>query len=272
MTTKEAQREAAPWVERAARLGYLVKGLVYVIVGTLAVQAAVGSGGRTTGASGALESISRQPFGRVLLIAVAAGLVGYALWRLVQGVFDVEGKGTDGSGLLKRFGYLVSGLAYGGLALEAVRIAVGAASGGDGQSQELWTARVLAAPLGGWLVGAGALVMFALAINAAVVAFGRMYRDKLKLDEMSEPEERLADVTAIAGLLGRGAVFGVIGWFLVQAAWQSDPQEAGSSSEALSAIASGPYGAWLLGAVALGLIAYGGYAMVQARYRRIQIG
>lgn len=269
MTTNEAQRQAAPWVERFARWGYLVKGFVYVVVGALAMQAALGVGGRTTGASGALVSISRQPFGQLLLVAVATGLAGYALWRLVQGVLDVEDKGRDPKGLLKRFGYLVSGLAYGALAVEAARMVVGAASGGDGHTQELWTARVLAAPLGGWLVGAGAAVMFALAINAAVVALRRMYRKKLKLSRMSPEERRLADVTAIAGLLGRGTVFAMIGWFLVQAALKSDPQQAGASSEALAAISRGPHGAWLLAAVALGLVAYGGYAMVQARYRSI---
>ena len=266
----QAGRDVARWVERLARLGYLVKGIVYVTVGGLALQAAIGIGGRTTGASGALHSIARAPFGRALLGTVAVGLIGYALWRLVQALLDVEHKGRSAKGLLKRFGYLVSGFAYGGLALEAWRLLLSSTSGSSAGT-DLWTARVLAAPLGGWLVGAGALVMFGLALNAGVVAVGRMYRDKLRLERMSGSMERVADVTAIAGLLGRGSVFAMIGVFLLQAALQSDASEAGASAAALGAIARGPYGSWLLAGVALGLIAFGAYAVVQARYRRMDV-
>lgn len=272
MTTRsERAPEPAPWVERLARLGYLVKGLVYVTVGLLALQVALGLGGRTTGASGALVSLARQPWGQVLLAVVAVGLIGYALWRLAQSILDVENKGRSPKALLKRFGYLASGLAYGSLALEAWRLLLGIGSNSDGQSQELWTARILGLPFGRWLVGAGALIMFGLAINAVVVAIGRLYRDKLKSPQMSPVAGMLADVAAIAGLIGRGAVFGVIGVFLVRAALFSNPQEAGSSAEALGALAGAPFGRWILAVVAVGLILYGGFAMVQARYRKMDL-
>ena len=276
MTTRTEQgtqevAEAGPWVERFARLGYLVKGIVYITVGLLAIQAALGRGGRTTGASGALLSIAEQPWGRVLLAVVAVGLVGYALWRAVQAILDIEHKGTDAKALLKRFGYLVSGLAYGSLALEAWRLLLRVGYSRSTQSQELWTARVLALPLGRWLVAGAAVVLFALAINAVVVAVGRMYRDKLKHPEMGGLEGAMADVTAIAGLIGRGAVFGVIGVFLVRAALFSDPQAAGSSAEALGAIAGIPYGEWVLGIVSAGLVFYGMFAMVQSRYRQMNL-
>lgn len=267
---REAGRQVAPWVERLARAGYLVKGGVYVLVGLLAVQAAFGIGGETTGASGALRALARQPFGSSLLAVVAVGLFGYAGWRLIQGLLDVERKGADPKGLLKRFGYAVSGIAYGGLALQALQLFLGRGSSRD-NSSELWTARALDAPFGGWLVFAGALVMFGLALNAGVVAVGRMYRDKLKLSQMNEGEKRFADVTAIAGLLGRGAVFAIIGVLLVRAALFHDPHEAGSSEQALEFIARGPFGAWLLALVALGLVAYGAYAGVQSRFRRINV-
>lgn len=271
MTSGGGSVDPGVWVERYARLGYLVKGIVYLTVGLLALQLAIGVGGRTAGASSALLIIARQPFGRTLLTVVAVGLVGYALWRLVQALLDVEGKGTSPRGLLKRVGYLASGLAYGGLALEAWRLLLGIGSSSDGGSQELWTARFLAAPFGNVLVAAGALVMFALAVNAGVVAFGRLYREKLDLPRMSDTEMLGADVLGIVGLLGRGAVFAVIGGFLAVAAWRSDPQAAGSSEEALDAIAGGPYGAWVLAGVAVGLVAYGAFAIVQARYRRMDV-
>ena len=268
-----SQRNDQPstWVERFGRLGYLVKGIVYITMGLLALQVALGVGGRTTGATGALLSLSRQPLGMVMLAVVAVGLVGYSLWRFAQSLFDAEDKGTDPKGLLKRFGYLVSGLAYGTLALEAWRVLLRLGISDDSQSQELWAARILALPWGRYLLFAGALVMFGLAINAAVVAIRQMYRDKLMLGKMSPGQERLADVLGVSGLLGRGAVFGVIGVFLAQAGWFLNPQAAGSSAEALDAIRFAPWGVWLLGAVAVGLAAYGAFAIVQARYREMDV-
>lgn len=263
--------EAGDWVEGYARAGYVVKGIVYVLVGWLAFQTALGVGGRTTGTSGVLFTIVRQPLGQVLLLLTGLGLFGYALWRLVQAVLDVEEKGTDPKGLLKRFGYLVSGLAYGSLGFEALRQVFGIAASGGEDPTETWTGRVLEAPFGGWLVGAGAAVMFALAVNAGVVAFGRLYRRKLALARMSPFERIVADVTAIAGLVGRGAIFALIGVLLARAAYRHDAQAAGSSEDALELLASWPKGPWLLGAVALGLVAYGAFAAIQARYRRMDV-
>lgn len=271
MSSGSPDNDVGSWVERFARLGYFVKGIVYVTIGLLAGQVALGTGGSTTGSTGALVSLSKQPSGTAMIGVVAVGLVGYVLWRLTQAFLDVEGKGRDAKGWLKRVGYLVSGLAYSSISLEAWRLLLQMGVSSDSQSQELWTARILTLPWGRWLVGAGALALFALAVNSGVVAFRRMYRDKLDLADMSEVEERIADVLAIAGLIGRGVVFVAIGFFLVQAAWQVDRQEAGSSSEVLGAAARAPYGAWLLRGLAVGLIAYGLYAIVQARYRQIDV-
>lgn len=263
--------EAGDWIEGYARAGYLVKGVVYVLVGALALQVAIGAGGSTTGSAGALATILRPPFGQVLLLLTGIGLLGHSLWRLLQGALDLEGKGTDGKGLLKRFGYLVSGIAYGNLGLEAFRLVFNVAAGGDADAVESWTGRILSAPLGGWLVAGGAAVMGALCVNAVVVAVGRLYRKKLDLAAMNRLERGFAHVAAIAGLLGRGAVFGLIGLLLVRAAIGKDPQQAGSSEEALALLLRWPAGAWLLSSVAVGLIAYGAFAAVQARYRRMDV-
>ena len=266
-----AAEEATDWFERYARIGYLVKGLVYLMIGGLAFQFALGVGGGTVGPSGALASLLRQPLGQILLSATAVGLFGYALWRLGQGVFDLEHKGLDARGLLKRFAYLVAGFGYGGLGFEALRMVLGAFSGVQEDTTELWVGRVLDAPAGGWLVGAGALAMAALAINAAVVAVGRMYRKKLDLAAMNRFMVIVAEVTAIAGLLGRGTVFGLVGLLLAEAAWRRQAEEAGSSAEALDRLLAWPAGSWLLAAVASGLVAYGVFALVQARYRRMDV-
>ena len=135
-----------------ARLGYATIGVVYVMIGTLATQAALGTGGAIEDTRGVLLTIARQPFGRLLLGATALGLSGYVLWRLVQAWFDPERKGTDARGLLTRLGFAVSGIAYAGLAVLAARMALGTGGRGGQGAEQAWTARFLAQPFGPGLV------------------------------------------------------------------------------------------------------------------------
>ncbi|MEX2543161.1 MAG: DUF1206 domain-containing protein [Trueperaceae bacterium] len=267
---ERAAREAAPWVAKLARYGYAAKGAVYLVVGWLALQAALGSGGATTDTEGALRAIFRQPLGPFILLLVGVGLFAYTSWRLTQSLLDVENKGRDLRGLIKRTGYLMSGLAYGGLGISAVRQAVGLAVE-DGRSQEDWTALVLSHPFGRLLVIAAGGLLAALAINAALVALRGLYRRKLEVDEMSPALRGWAAGLAVCGLLARGVVFGLLAVFFVQAGWDADPDQAGGLSDVLVAVAAQPQGPWLLGVMAIGLVAYGLYAEVEARFRRIRL-
>lgn len=270
-TSKErAVREAAPWVARLARYGYAAKGAVYMVVGWLALQAALGTGGAATDTEGALRAIFRQPLGPLLLLVVGVGLFAYTSWRLTQSLFDVEQKGRAFTGLIKRTGYLASGLAYGGLGVSAVRQAVGLAVG-NGRSQEDWTALVLSHSYGRLLVIAAGALLAALAVNAALVALRGLYRRKLELDDMSPALRGWAAWLAVSGLLARGVVFGLLAVFFVQAGWDSEPDQAGGLSDVLVAVAGQPQGPWLLGVMAAGLVAYGLYAEVEARFRRIKL-
>src|SRR3954469_3546312 len=120
--TEHAARAAEPWIERWGRAGYAAHGVVYALVGILALQAALGIGGDVTDHDGALVRIIAAPFGRFVLGAIALGLVGYATWRFVQAAFDPENKGTDPKGLVARGAYAVSGVIHLGLAWFAVRL------------------------------------------------------------------------------------------------------------------------------------------------------
>jgi hypothetical protein len=260
-----------PWVEPLARFGYTAKGIVYGLVGILAAQAAFGSGGKTTDSRGALQTILEQPFGQFLLGLIAIGLGGYVLWSLVQAVMDTENHGTDAKGIAQRLSYVGAALVYTGLALTAARLALGSSSSGGSNASQDWTARLLAQPFGQWLVGT---------IGAAIIGFGfyhfyraytAKFRRKLKLNEMSENEKAWATRMGRFGLAARGVVFGVIGFFLIQAARSSNASEVRGLGGALAALASQPYGPWLLGLVALGLVAYGIYNLVLARYRQMVI-
>lgn len=259
---------ANPWVERLARLGFAAKGLVYALVGLLAAQAAFGTGGKKTDTQGALQAIVTQPFGKVLLSLVALGLFGYALWRLVEAIADPEHKGTDPKGLLQRCSYAGNGLIYASLALTAVQIVLGAGGDSSNASQD-WTARLLAQPFGQWLVGTVGALVVGLGFYQFYAAYKATFRRQLKRHEMSEAEQTWTLRLGRLGLSARGVVFVVIGFFFLQAARQSDPKQVQGLGGALEALAQQPYGAWVLGLVALGLIAYGLYYFVQARYRQI---
>ena len=259
----------AHWVATLARLGYATIGVVYVMIGTLATQAALGTGGALEDTRGVLVTIARQPFGRLLLGAIALGLSGYVLWRFVQACVDPERKGTDAGGLLTRLGCAVSGVAYAGLAVLAARMALGTSGrGGHGTEQE-WTAVVLAQPFGPWLVG----MIGGIIIGVGLVHFYRAYTahfmQEYATGEMSVRQQRWAKWLGQWGLAARGVTFGIIGGFLLYAGISTDPSEARGLGGALVVVAQQPYGPWLLGVVALGLVAYGLFCLSQALYRRV---
>jgi hypothetical protein len=258
------------WVERLARFGYLAKGIVYAIVGILAVQAALGTGGKTTDTKGALGAIAAQPFGKFLLVLLVIGLIGYVVWRFIQAIKDPEHKRNDPQSLARRIGSAISGLIYAGLALSAIRLIMGSGGGGSGSSsQQDWTARLLSQPFGQWLVGLIGAFIVGFGFYQLYIAYKAKFRKEMKLREMSPTEETWATRLGRFGEAARGIVFIIIGFFLLQAARQSDASQVRGLDGALQALAEQPYGPWLLGIVALGLVAYGIHMGVQARYRRI---
>ena len=265
-------QSARGWIVPLARFGYAAKGVVYIIIGVLAALAAFTGGGKTTDSRGAFEQILSQSYGKLLLGAVAVGMAAYAVWRFVQAVKDTENKGSDAKGIAIRTGYAAIGLIHVGLAYSAAQLIFGSGgeSRGDATSKE-WTATLLAQPFGQWLVGAAGLGFIAFAISQFYKAFTGKFREKLKTNEMNENTEAFATRVGQAGLSARGVVFGIIGVFLIQAALHSNAGEARGISGALRALEQQSYGQWVLGIVALGLIAYGFYMLVLSRYRRIII-
>jgi len=267
-TKRRAEQAAKPWVERCARLGFAAKGVVYLLVGVLATQAALGRGGQTTDAQGALHTIAGRRFGAALLMLVAAGLAGYAVWRFVEAWVDPEGKGTKPSGLVTRASYIGIGVVYLGLALTALRIVQRAGGGGGGNAEASWTARLLAQPFGRWLVGLVGVGIIGFFLFQIARAFQGKFPEQLRVGDLGGEQDEWAHRLGILGLVARGIVFGLAGLFLIRAAWQADPQQAGGLDEALQALAGQSRGPLLLGVVAVGLAAYGVYMLLIARYRR----
>lgn len=259
-----AAREAAPWVERLARWGYAAHGAVYVIVGLIAAQAALGQRG-VTDQRGVFVEIIEQPGGKILLALLTLGLLGYAAWRFVEAALDPE---SDGS--TKRALFALSGAIHVGLALTAARMVLGTAGGDGGSNASTWTGRALDVPAGRWLVGLAALGIAGYGVQQVVKAYRTELDRRLDLSPLSPSARTWAVRAARAGLVARGVVFVLIGFFLLQAARQRDPGETRGLAGALAALRGAAYGPWLLGLVALGLIGYGVSELLKARYRRIR--
>ncbi len=259
----------SPWMEKMARAGYAARGAVYALVGLLAVQTAFGARSHATDTRGALQEVARQS--TALLWLMALGLFGYAIWRIVQGFLDREHKGNGIKGLAHRVGRVGSGLIYGSLAVAAVRIAQGGRAGSGGSNYQEWTAKLMSQPFGRWLVAAVGIGVIVGGLHQIRRGWTEKFRKELRLQEMDEAERKLAINSGKLGLIARGIVFLVSGGFLIQAARRFDPSEARGLSGALAALAAQPHGTLLLALVAIGLIAFGAYSLLLARYGRIAV-
>lgn len=265
----EFREDGRWWIEPVARFGYAAKGVVYILIGLLAFQASIGSRDPNIDSTDVLLNILTRPYGRVMLVLVAAGLIAYAVWRLVQALLDPERRGRDLRALVKRTAYLGSAIAYAGIASIAVQLVLGTYLRGTGSSTEEWTAWAMALPAGRWVVGIAGLGVIIIGIVVVVIAINGGFMRRVKTHDLDEVQELWARRIGSVGIGARGAVIIIIGIFVIQAAATTNPEEVGGLGGALAAIANQPYGRWLLAATAVGLVAYGLFTMVLARYREL---
>jgi Domain of Unknown Function (DUF1206) len=257
------------WVEWLARIGYVARGVLYIVVGILAVQVALGVGGATTDKKGAIAAIGAQPFGKFLLVLVAVGLAGYALWGLVRALLDPLKRGTDPKGLAQRIGYLVSALSYVSLIFPTIAFIRGVGGGGSSQASQDMTATLLSAPLGQWLVGVVGVIGMIGGLGQMYLAVSADFKKDLKTGEMSSKEIDIATKVGRFGSAARGVIFVLLGFFMVRAALQFDPKQAQGLDGALQTLVHQPYGPFLLGIVALGLVSFGIYSILCARWIKV---
>lgn len=243
-----------------------------MLIGALAVMAALGIGGSTSDSSGAFSAVASKPFGEVLLWILGAGLIGIVLWRLIQVVKDPEHVKNDGKSMFRRLANLISGIAYGSLTYNAFAIAMHAKSSGSGSgSKQTLSAKLLSQPFGQWIVGIVGLIIIGYALYEIHKAYTEKYTNKFKRHEMSEKEWELGRKTGKLGLYSRGTVFLLIGYFFIQTAITADPDKTQGLDGALSKLAQQPYGQWLLGIVAVGLFLYGVFQILKGKNRHLSI-
>ena len=269
-TVQRVRQQAKPWVIVLARAGYAAKGIVFLLIGLIALRGALAPQAQAMGSRGALQMLALHPVGKLLLGVIGVGLCGYALWRLVQAALDPGEEGEDAKGIAKRLGYAASGLSYGALALTTLDIILG--ESGEGAHWTDWTATLMAMPPGRWLIGVGGVAFVAVALYAGRIAWRADFCDEFNLDELNPAQLAWISHLGRAGYAARGVIFALIGWFLMQAAWHARPGASGGLDKALQTLAQQPQGHWLMGLVAAGVTAYGIYVLAQARYSRIYDG
>lgn len=265
--TKAAARSAenSTAVQLLARLGLAARGIVWLVIGLLAVQVALGSNAKAD-KNGALRAIADQPFGRVLLVVLIVGFLGYATWRLLAAAVGHLDEEPGRRRWTARGLSLFRGLVYLGLGASTAKFLV---SGGGGDKTQPLTARVMAAGGGRVLVlavGAGVVIV---GIVMAVAAFGQRFEDELDMSAMPAPLRSATTVIGTAGLASRAFVVGLVGSFLFLAALHFRPQQAKGLDASLRTLAAQPFGRALLLVAAVGLLAFAVESAIEARYRKI---
>jgi hypothetical protein len=248
-----------------SRTGFVARGLVYGIIGVLALDLALGLGGKITNQQGALRSVEHHSFGHLLLAVLAVGLGSYSLWRLFRALLGHGPEGADSG--LDRLGALGSGIAYAVMCAIAVQILVGS-SGTSGEANKT-ASGVFGWPAGRWLVGIAGLVMLGVGLYQLIRGVRRKFLDDSNTQKMSRPLKKWFTVIGTVGHVARAVVFGLVGIFLVKASIDYKANEAIGLDGALAKLYDGAYGSWLLGIVAAGLIAFATFSVMEARYRRI---
>jgi Domain of Unknown Function (DUF1206) len=268
---KQVVKAAAtsPLMEKLIRLGYVARGLIWGVIGLLAFQVAVGSGGKLTDQQGAIAALGSTPVGKILLYVMLLGLVGYGLWGLIRAVVDPLHEGHDAKGIAQRLGYLVSGISYGLLALATYGLitakAPAATSGAQAAQTQQTTASILTQPWGPVVVALAAAIVIGVGLLQIFTAFRRKFNPQFQLAVRTGNARIWIERLGRFGTTARGVVFTLIGVFLLQAAVQHNASRAQGIDGVLTALLHQPYGSLLLGVVAAGLIAFGIYSAMIKR-------
>jgi hypothetical protein len=258
----------ARWLLWLARIGYTAKGIVYFLVGLLAIRAAM-QPVKPAGTEKALSAVDHQPYGTEMLVVVAVGLACFVLWRAAQALLDADGKGRDWKAIGQRVGFAVSALFYAKLAKQALILAFNWRDAEDLQEQEQMAGFLFTQPLGQALVALAGLLVLGLGIGQFVKAYKGKFKEQLGFTDLNRDEHTWACRLATFGLVARGGVFCTLGVFIIRAAWTLNPRQVQSLQELLLTAKKLPAGEWVLGLVGFGLLAYGLFMGVQARYHRL---
>jgi hypothetical protein len=260
---------ANPQLELLERLGYVVRGVLYVVMGFLAFRIATAQpGGKATDLSGSLLWLIGNPFGKLVLIVTIIGLAAYSLWGFIRAIFDPLHRGRDTKGIAARIGFLTSAFSYAAIAFFALQILAGQGSASNDSTQKT-VSTLLTNPAGGVITILLGIIAIGIGIGQFIESYRATFKNDLKAGEMSKSERDIAVGLGRFGMAARGVTFLVIGFFLVQAGIHHDPGKATGFGGAFLFLLSQPYGHLLVGIIALGFVALGLHSFACARWVKL---
>jgi len=265
--------DLSAWERWIAHAGFVSEGLLYLLIGTFGLLATLDTSRHPNGTQGVFTRLSHTAPGYLLLAVVALGLASFVTWQLLIAIRDPEHRGNRDrrSRPLIRLGHVLNAGLYSVLVIEATRIlfGYGAKPGGE-RAQKEWIARAFEVPLGRYVVGT---VGIGILLSSLYQGYRAVTRGRDSTVDLTRTRLRtVIDVLGIFGLLSRGVMLALIGLYLARAAWWLHAQYAVGVAGALGSLRQQPYGGWMLGTVAAGLMSYGLWQIVKEPYRRLRAG
>ena len=259
-----------PRLQFLERVGYVARGVLYMVMGLLALGIALRTGsGQATDLTGSLVFLLGKPFGRVILTLMIVGLAAYALWGIVRAVFDPLHRGKDASGILARLGFVSSAASYAAIAYVGLQLLGGTSGAASGDSTQKTVSSLLAHPMGALITIAVGLIAIGVAIGQFIEAYRATFRHDLKNAEMTETERKATVALGRYGMFARGVTFLIVGWLVLQAGVHKNPGLAHGFGGAFLVLLTQPFGHLLLAVVAVGFVAMGLHSMACARWIRL---
>ena len=249
----------------AARVGLAARAFVYLVIGWLAIQIALGHGRQQANQKGALADIAQHPYGVVLLCLLGAGFAAYAVWRLSEAAFGVAGQAKK---LGPRLQSLVRAVAYAILSITTFAFVAGRSRQGQDQQQRTASAKLMHHDYGRWVVALAGLIVVAVGVGMIVEGATKKFTEQLRMGDLHGSTRSVVVRLGVVGTVARGIVFAIAGALAVDAAVTFDAAKSTGLDGALRTLADQPYGSWLLGALALGLIAFGLFGFAAARWAK----
>ncbi len=260
---------ANPQIELLERLGYVVRGVLYAVMGFLALGIALAqSGGKATSLSGSLVWLIGNPFGTLVLIVTIIGLGAYSLWGIIRAIYDPLHRGRDAKGITARIGFVTSAVSYAAIAFFALQILAGQGGASTDRTQTT-VSSILMTPAGGVITSVLGLISLVIGIGQFIEAYRAIFKSDLKAREMSQSERDIAIGLGRFGMASRGVAFLLIGWSLIQAGLHHNSSDAHGYGGAFVFLLAQPYGRWLVGIIALGFVALGLHSFACARWVRL---
>tara|TARA_R100001369_G_scaffold79838_2_gene109976 strand:+ start:6090 stop:6857 length:768 start_codon:yes stop_codon:yes gene_type:complete len=246
-----------------ARFGVATKGWVYFLIGGLTAFAAFGLGGEKSGSSNALDFISQQMFGKILLIITAVGLVGYVFWRWYQAFADPKDAGTDFKAIVKRVSYFISGVFYSFLAFSAIKQVLGSSSGGG---EDSFLMKILDSKIIAIIIG---LALLGKSIYEFYQAYSGNFREEVDEAGLSKKAKKIIIPAAKIGFTARGIVVGIMAFLMLRAAVSASAEKV-DKTQAFGFLQN-EFGSLVMGIIAVGLIAYGVFMLIKAKYSSLSV-